>query len=328
MPPLFFFFFFHFDPMILSSKQFNPTNSNNLIWPQKCWFFWQSSFVPTPLPAAALSLVFWWSPSRERVCSEAVCPRPPLFVSPSLLMPETSADFALRFWWTFSIQLTSARASMHHSFCCANKRNIKSKDFKQSRKLSIMLICPLATKKERKKTCDCNHSCHDHTRICAVITQHCKGSGKSDDRQTLSALVLPVCLLLMCEILQILHSPFNGNSQSCWWLISDACITVCTERTMRDFNNHGSLYSFLPLGRKKSAIATILVIYLTRIFDHTSAEKDQKIWSSSSQSALSVVCLLVGETLRYCIHLSWGEISIQLIKKSAVAKIRKKDLWS
>jgi hypothetical protein len=98
-----------------------------------------------------LSLVIWWSPSRERVCSEAVCPRPPLFVSLSLLMPETSADFAFRFWWTFPIQLTSAHASMHHSFCCANYKNSKSKYFKQSRKLSIMLICPLVRKKERKK---------------------------------------------------------------------------------------------------------------------------------------------------------------------------------
>jgi hypothetical protein len=105
-------------------------------------------------------------------------------------MPETSADFAFRFWWTSPIQRTSAHASMHHSFCCANYKNSKFKDFKQSRKLSIMLICPLVRKKERKKTCDCNHSCHDLTRICAVITQHCEGSWKSDDRQTLSALFL------------------------------------------------------------------------------------------------------------------------------------------
>ncbi len=326
MSPL--FFFLHFDPMISCSKQFNPTNSNNRIWPQNCWFFGRVPSYLRHCRQLLLSLVIWWSPSRERVCSEAVCPRPPLFVSLSLLMPETSADFAFRFWWTSPIQRTSAHASMHHSFCCANYKNSKFKDFKQSRKLSIMLICPLVRKKERKKTCDCNHSCHDLTRICAVITQHCEGSWKSDDRQTLSALFLPVCLLLMCEILQILHSPFNGNSQSCWWPISDGCTTVCAQRMMRDLNNHGRLYSFLPLGRKKSAIATILVIYLTRIFDHTSAEKDRKIWSSSNQGALSVVCLLVGETLRFCNHLSWGVISIQLIKKSAIAKIRKKDLWS
>jgi hypothetical protein len=43
---------------------------------------------------------------------------------------------------------------------------------------------------------------------------------------------------------------------------------------------------------------------------------------------LSPLCLLVGETLRFCIRLSWWEISIQLIKKSAIEKIRQKDLWS
>jgi hypothetical protein len=125
--------------------------------------------------------------------------------------------FCIQVSWTFSIQLTSAHASTHHSFCYANYKNSKSKDFKQSRKLSIMLIlfALCQHRKNTKKPCDCNHSCHDLTRICAVITQHCERSGKSDDRQTLSALFLPVCLLLMCEILQILHSPCNGNSQSC-----------------------------------------------------------------------------------------------------------------
>jgi hypothetical protein len=43
---------------------------------------------------------------------------------------------------------------------------------------------------------------------------------------------------------------------------------------------------------------------------------------------LSPLCLLVGETLRFCIHLPWWEILIQLIKRSAIAKIRQKDLGS
>jgi hypothetical protein len=66
----------------------------------------------------------------------------------------------------------------------------------------------------------------------------------------------------MCEILQILHSPFNGNSQSCWRPISDACTTVCAERMMRDLNNHGRLYSFFASAKKEKRICNHFLSFI------------------------------------------------------------------
>ncbi len=169
--------------------------------------FWQSSFVPVPLPPAAFVFRFLMiAKPRESVLWGCL--------SSSSCVCVSFSSYA-RTFCRFCIQVlmnilnpADMCACKHHSFCCANYKSSKSKDFKQSRKLSIMLICFWQQRKNTKKPCDCNHFCHDLTRICAVITQHCEGWGKSDDRQTLSALFLPVCLLLVCEILQILHSPF------------------------------------------------------------------------------------------------------------------------
>jgi hypothetical protein len=124
------------------------------------------------------------------VCSEAFCSRPPLFVSLSLLMPQPSADFAFRFCWNI-LNPADMQACKHHSFCCADYKNSKSKDFKQSRKLSIMLICPLATKKEHKKTLRLQSFLP--WAYSNMITQHCEGSGKSDDSSN-SECSVPSCL--------------------------------------------------------------------------------------------------------------------------------------
>ncbi len=121
-----------------------------------------------------------------------------------------------------------------------------------------MLISPLATKKKNLRLqsfLSWSHSemCCDNTTLRRIRKIWWSSNSECS---------LPPVYLLMCETLQILHSPINGNSQSSWWLTSDACITVCAERMMRDFNNHGRSYSFLPLRRKKSAIATSHLSYL------------------------------------------------------------------
>jgi hypothetical protein len=54
--------------------------------------------------------------------------------------------------------------------------------------------------------------CHDLTQRCVVITQHCEGSGKFDDCQTLNALFLLfvfLCVKLCRFCIHLLMEIFN-----------------------------------------------------------------------------------------------------------------------
>jgi hypothetical protein len=95
---------------------------------------------------------------------------------------------------------------------------------------------------------------------------------------------------------------------------------------MRDFNNHGRLYSFLPLRRKKSAIATSHLSYLD-LWPYLGGEESENLIIVKLQCSLRCVssCGRNPEIL----HPPFLMRNLNpLIKKSVIAKIRQKDLWS